>query len=281
MRVLMRVVRPCRVRAPWRSRVRRSLQVWKIDSIRCRIGARCRLLAGFVFALRPDDRGVELGGGVFEVAAGVVFVAEHEQRARRVGSAASRVRQTSRSVALGEVRIERAWGAVQGEQAVQAEAPEEAAVDGAAAVVGGVSELAALASSRRCARTRPGSSRRAPGRRGSPGCRLANTSINDSIVSAQTLPALADSQAGSASSGNRCASCLRAILEKPRIGRDPHDRLRDAERDDLRVCQHPPRVVPRAGDRRRCRTPQSATGRGRRASWPPWVDARQELPTST
>src|SRR5215217_6688011 len=27
--------------APWRSRVRRSLKVQKIDSMRCRIGARC------------------------------------------------------------------------------------------------------------------------------------------------------------------------------------------------------------------------------------------------
>ena len=32
---------PGRVRAPWRSRVSRSLQVQKIDSIRWRIGARC------------------------------------------------------------------------------------------------------------------------------------------------------------------------------------------------------------------------------------------------
>ena len=34
---------------------------------------------GFVFAAGPDDRGVEFGGGVFELAAGVALVADHEQ----------------------------------------------------------------------------------------------------------------------------------------------------------------------------------------------------------
>src|ERR1041384_7881123 len=36
-------------------------------------------LAGFVFAAGPDDRRVELGGELFELAAGVAFVAEHVQ----------------------------------------------------------------------------------------------------------------------------------------------------------------------------------------------------------
>ena len=34
-------------------------------------------------------------------------------------------------------------------------------------------------------------------------------------------------------------------LEEPRVGGDPHDRLRDAERDDLRVGQDPPGVLRR------------------------------------
>src|SRR5665213_3706950 len=33
----------------------------------------------FVFAAGPDDRGVEVGGLLFELAAGVAFVADHEQ----------------------------------------------------------------------------------------------------------------------------------------------------------------------------------------------------------
>ena len=45
-RLVMRVRRPCRLRAPWRSSVSRSLSVWKIDSIRCRIGARWGLRPG-------------------------------------------------------------------------------------------------------------------------------------------------------------------------------------------------------------------------------------------
>lgn len=64
------------MRAPWRSRVRRSLQVWKIDSIRCRIGARCGVLPpaleGIAFGVRhnlevmapgDDVRAVAVGGG--------------------------------------------------------------------------------------------------------------------------------------------------------------------------------------------------------------------------
>jgi hypothetical protein len=51
-RVAMRALRLCGVRAPWRSSVRRSLQVAKTDSIRCRTGsshsseARARLRRG-------------------------------------------------------------------------------------------------------------------------------------------------------------------------------------------------------------------------------------------
>src|SRR5438876_1655043 len=40
-----------------------------------------RPVAGFVFAARPDDGGVELAGRGFELVAGVAFVADHAQRA--------------------------------------------------------------------------------------------------------------------------------------------------------------------------------------------------------
>src|SRR5258705_5415912 len=97
---------------------------------------------GFVFAVWPDDRRVELGGGVFELAAGVAFVADHEQ----VAVSLAALEQGQADVAFGSFRRgqdQRARGAIEGEQAVQAEAPEVAAVACAVAVVGGVSKLAA------------------------------------------------------------------------------------------------------------------------------------------
>src|SRR5487761_1907592 len=93
---------------------------------------------GFVFAAGPNDRGVKAGGGVLEVAAGVAFVADHEQ----VPVALTAFQQGEADVALGGFRgreQECPRSAVQGEQAVQAEAPEVAAVAGAVAVVGRVS----------------------------------------------------------------------------------------------------------------------------------------------
>ena len=58
--------------------------------------------AGFVFAAGPDDRGVEFGGGVFEGAAGVAFIADDGQVAVSL-TRFSMARQTSRSDAFGEV----------------------------------------------------------------------------------------------------------------------------------------------------------------------------------
>src|SRR5476649_829495 len=101
-----------------------------------------RPLAGLVFAFWPDDRGVEFGGGVFELAAGVAEIADHEQMAVALAA----LEQGQADVAFGHFwrgQHQRAWRPVEREQAVQAEAPEKAAVACAPAVVGGVGELAA------------------------------------------------------------------------------------------------------------------------------------------
>jgi hypothetical protein len=98
--------------------------------------------SGLAFAARPHDRCVELGGGAFEVAAGVAFVAEHVE----VSGSRAALEQREAGVAfggLGRGESQRAWGAVEGEQPVQAEAPEVAAVTDAGAVIGCVGELAA------------------------------------------------------------------------------------------------------------------------------------------
>src|SRR3954454_17335018 len=98
--------------------------------------------SGFVSSLRADDRRSLLADGLFELAAGVAFVAD--DRERLVAVEACEQLETHLSLGrLGRGELERARGAVEREQAVQAEAPEVAAVGGAVAVVGGVGELAA------------------------------------------------------------------------------------------------------------------------------------------
>ena len=54
-------------------------------------------LAGFGLAPRPDDRGVELAGPMFEVAAGVAEIADHEQ----VALALAALTQRQADVAFG------------------------------------------------------------------------------------------------------------------------------------------------------------------------------------
>jgi hypothetical protein len=66
------------------------LQVQKIDSIRCRIGARWGAVFGFVFAAGTDDGGVEVADGLGEVAAGVVLVPNEGFAASELGGVAAR-----------------------------------------------------------------------------------------------------------------------------------------------------------------------------------------------
>src|SRR5262245_48479887 len=90
---------------------------------------------GLVFAARADDGRVELGRGVFEVAAGVVFVAEHVE----VPGSWAAFEQGEAGVAFGDLgrgESQGSRGAVEREQAVQAEAPEVAAMTDAVAVIG-------------------------------------------------------------------------------------------------------------------------------------------------
>src|SRR5215213_4076377 len=101
-----------------------------------------RSWAGLVFAARADDdrvARVHLGG---EVAAGVALVADDDQRSG-APAAVDEVQADIAFVDLGAGERDRAWGAIQREQAVQSEPPKEAAVAAAVPVVGGVGELAA------------------------------------------------------------------------------------------------------------------------------------------
>ena len=60
-------------------------------------GREVRPMSGFVFAVGSHDRGVELGGGAFELAPCVAFVAEHEQ----VPGSLAALQQGEANVAFG------------------------------------------------------------------------------------------------------------------------------------------------------------------------------------
>ena len=86
------------------------------------------VVAGFVLASRAHDRGVALGDGDGELAAGVALVAEQ----RLAAAALAAIQQHQPDVALVELRrgqFERAWGAVGREDRVQPEAPEKRECD--------------------------------------------------------------------------------------------------------------------------------------------------------
>ena len=77
-----------------------------------------------------------------------------------------------------------------------------------------------------------------------PGLSLANTTVSASIVSLSRSPAL--QVAGPVGQQReQVRELLARDLQEARVGGDPHDRLRDRERDDLRVGQDPPGVLRR------------------------------------
>src|SRR5574338_791677 len=88
---------------------------------------------GLVFAAGPDDRRLEVSRGLFELAAGVAFVADDGEGTVRI-EAGEQLEADVSLGGLGRGELQRSRGAVQREQAVQAEAPEVAVVGGAVAV---------------------------------------------------------------------------------------------------------------------------------------------------
>src|ERR1017187_1895208 len=119
-RATRRTRRFSRVRAPCRSRVKMSLQVWKIDSMRWRIGARWGPCPLFVFASRSGDRGVECFEVLFELCAAEVLVADQDQHLAGLALAARDHLQADEFlVDFWGGQRERPWLAVQREQGVQ------------------------------------------------------------------------------------------------------------------------------------------------------------------
>src|SRR6185369_6565047 len=99
-------------------------------------------LAGLVSAARADDQGLAGVHRGLEVAAGVVLVADHGDRAGAL-QALDQAQADLALVSLGAGQRDRPRGAIEREEAVQPEAPEVAAVAAAVPVVGRVGELAA------------------------------------------------------------------------------------------------------------------------------------------
>ena len=97
-----------------------SLQVWKIDSMRWRIGARWGPCPLFVFASRSGDRGVECFEVLFELCAAEVLVADQDQHPAALALAACDHLQADEFlVDFWGGQRERPWRAVQREQGVQ------------------------------------------------------------------------------------------------------------------------------------------------------------------
>jgi hypothetical protein len=239
-RARMRSLRPARVRAPWRSRVRRSLQVQKIDSIRWADRREVRFGCAFVFAAGSEDRGVELGDLGGELAAGVALVAEQDFAA----VTAAAVQQYQGDVAfvgLGGCELQCSWGAVGRDDRVQPKSPEVAGMRRAPAVVGGVAQRGAfdgLAAAGALLRSgvderqiviEPGALTRENRHQPLQCVRQAATTFE--------VPRLLGQH------GEQMRQPLAGDREKPTVRRDPHDRLSDTQRDDLRVCDSSRSVV--------------------------------------
>src|SRR3954454_25256526 len=195
---------------------------------------------GLVFAARSDDQRVavaHLGG---EVAAGVALVADHDQRPAAL-AALDEFQADVAFVAFGAGQRDRARGAVKGEQAVRPKAPEEAAVAAAVAVVDGVGE------------------RTAAYRLDAAGT-LHRGRVDDQqvVIEARAefgeLPDQRLDHLRQALAALPVAGPLRQPREQVReppgrhrqetlVGRDSHHRLRDAERDDLRIGDPSPGVL--------------------------------------
>src|SRR5579863_433645 len=204
--------------------------------------------AAFVFAAGADDLRVERGEFGFEVFAAEVLVADQDHHLAGLAlGARDHLHADEFLVDLGRGQRERAWGAVEREQGVQAEAPEEAAVAGAVAVVSGVRERVGEARDTATLDRLAGASaldrRRVDQQQivEEPGALAREMRDQRLDLRREAQPALVErvtrwqhrEQVREPFDGDR---------QEPGIRRDPHDRLRDTQRDDLRVGDPAPRV---------------------------------------
>src|SRR5829696_671950 len=205
-------------------------------------------LARLVLAARAMDAGAHGGEVGLELLAAEVLVADQRQElAGLTGAARDQLQADLLLVDLRRGQCERSRGAVEREQRVQPEAVEVAAVAGAVAVVGSVGqrivEAAGAAAldgfARACALDRGAvDEQHIVSRAGAMAGELGDQCL-DRVR--QRLAALVETVTVR-KLGEQVPQALAGRRDEPRVGRDAHHRLRDAERDDLRIGHDSPGV---------------------------------------
>src|SRR4051794_21033310 len=140
-RLPMRLIRPLRVRPPWRSSESCPLQVWKVDSIHWRMRLRLPKRGGSSLRsgrMRVPPSAITSG---FELGAGEAFIGDHglsglEHAFEQFGGD-----DPFGGVGGGELESDRE--PVGGAEEVEPEAPEPAAVGAAVAVAAKAGEVGA------------------------------------------------------------------------------------------------------------------------------------------
>jgi len=192
-----------------------------------------RTLAGFVAATRPDDRGVQVADGLREGAAGVALVAE-QGLAAVAPAAREQLQRDASLVGLGRRERDRAWCAVGREDGVQSKSPEVSAVTGTPAVIRCVAQRGATD---RFAALRARDGRAVDEQQIVVKARaLAGEDAEQPLQRVDAAAATLEVAGLLRQLGKQVPKPLARDGEKPAIRWDAHDRLRDAQRDDLRVC---------------------------------------------
>jgi len=264
------------VRAPWRSSVKMSLQVWKIglDALadRREVGA----AAGLVFAAGADDRRVEVGELGFEVLAAEVLVAIRSASGRAVATQRATIcRQTSFSSTFWRSNASARGVPSRANRACSRKPQKKRLWHCAVAVVGGVGECVREARG-------PATLDRLPGRRTprggvheqqlviEAGAVAGELADQPSITAGQSQPALVK-RAALGEGWEQVAPGACGNRQEPGIRRIPIIACAIARRDDLRVEDSSPGVPRPFGQEivHRGNKQRSAADRGRRPSWPP------------
>jgi len=251
-----------------------SLEVWKIDSIRWRIGARCGPLVGLVFASWADDPRVECGEFGVEVLGAEVLIADQGEHLPAGSLAAGDDREADELlVDFWGGQRERSRGAVRGELGVQAKPPGSARCTGVFAA-GGFPRALAMSEGDQItvARWRLGRSKRrsrglAPRTRRPEVVAGGGSAVicDGGSVSARGVPSAANrarAQGGDQRlnlagepqpalvqrvTGRQAREQMRELSaraqQEPGIGGLADDRLRDPEGDDLRIGDPATRIA--------------------------------------
>src|ERR1700704_5311409 len=197
-------------------------------------------LAGLVLATGSEDRGIELGDGLGERPPCVALVAD-QRLASGSASAGQELEGDLALIAFGGGDRHGSGCAVGGEDPVQAKAPEETGMAFSVAVVGGVCQGRAL--------DRLAASGALHGRGVheqqiviEPGT-LAGENLHQPLQRVRKSPSALEVAGLAGDRREQVAQLLSGNGQEPAVRGDAHDRLGNAQRDDLRVCDASPGVL--------------------------------------